>query len=62
MSFVSVLLAGCATPPIETIHSYCDLTEDRRFTQAEFDWRVENAAKNLRLDIEQNELRAELCE
>lgn len=64
MSFGSALLvAGCSwkTPIPDPKPDFCQLTEDRKFTQVEFDWRVENAPANLRRDIVQNELRDELC-
>lgn len=60
----SLTAAGsCLKKPIEVVTpNFCDLSEDRRFSQAEIDWRAANAAWNLRKDIAENKLRDELCE
>lgn len=45
-----------ATPP-----NFCDLTDDRLFTEAVARWRAENDRANLEKDVTENQLRAELC-
>lgn len=64
MTFALVLpLAACSwkIPQTDPAPDFCDLTEDRRFTQVEFDTRASNWPANLRRDVVQNELRVELC-
>jgi len=50
------LIAGCAQkePVIIEEALFCDVEEPRRFSQAEIDWRAENAAWNLRKDYKTN--------
>ena len=64
MSCATVLLLAACSSQIEAVApppDFCALTEDRKFTHAEFDWRALNAPGNLRYQIAQNEVRAELC-
>jgi len=46
---------------IETPPNFCDLTDDRIFTEAVARWRAENDRENLLKDATENGLRAELC-
>jgi hypothetical protein len=51
------LITGCAPDPIlvpDGAADFCDIEEPRRFTQAELDWRAENAPWNLRRDFKTN--------
>lgn len=56
MLFAPFLITGCSQPEIEVDPSarFCDVEEPRRFTQAELDWRAENAPWNLRKDFKTN--------
>jgi len=56
-----LMVAGCSKPIEVVTPNFCELTETRRFTKDEVNWRSANAATNLRRDIVQNELRVELC-
>ena len=56
---MTFLTTGCSRPvpvppPVVTEPFFCDLYEPRRFTQAEIEWRRENAAWNLRRDFANN--------
>jgi hypothetical protein len=51
------LITGCAPDPIllsDDAANFCDIEEPRRFTQAELNWRAENAPWNLRRDFKTN--------
>ena len=50
------LIAGCdqKEPTIIEEALFCDVEEPRRFSQAEIDWRSENAPWNLRKDYKTN--------
>jgi hypothetical protein len=51
------LITGCVADPImvpDGAADFCDIEEPRRFTQAELDWRAENAPWNLRRDFKTN--------
>ena len=50
------LITGCSQQeiPVEEEALFCDVEEPRRFTQAELDWRAENAPWNLRRDFKTN--------
>jgi len=55
MIYATFLMAGCSPkvlPPTEA--AFCDVEEQRRFTQIELDWRAENAPANLRRDFKTN--------
>jgi hypothetical protein len=53
-------LGGCRWIEPETVivpdeaPNFCDVEEPRRFTQAELDWRADNAPWNLRRDFKTN--------
>ena len=52
------LITGCfptSIPIDDDIVDFCLVEEPRRFTQAELDWRAENAPWNLRRDFKTNE-------
>lgn len=54
---LSFLIIGCDRPEtLQVIEEplFCDLTEPRRFSQAELEWRAENAPWNLRRDHKTN--------
>ena len=56
------LLVGCSkseTIPLGPL--FCDIEEPRRFTQAEINWRAENAPWNLRRDFKTNAAWDEEC-
>ena len=56
--------AGCAKIPeiqVETGPLFCDVEEQRRFSQDEIDWRAEHAAWNLARDLKTNETGAREC-
>ena len=50
------LMAGCSQTEAPTIEEalFCDVEEPRRFSQAEINWRAENAPWNLRKDYKTN--------
>ena len=50
------LIAGCAqkVPIASDAALFCDIEEKRIFTQAEIDWRTDNAPWNLRRDFQTN--------
>ena len=50
------LTAGCTKAVVvaSTDALFCDVEEERRFTQAEIDWRAANAPWNLRRDYKTN--------
>lgn len=62
------LAAGCFRPSLEDAPvadeaaNFCDVEQPRRFTQAEVDWRAENAPANLRLDFKTNTTFERECE
>ena len=56
-TFVTLLLSGCATEPEVPVNVealFCDVEEQRKFSQKEIDWRSENAPWNLRRDLKTN--------
>ena len=51
----ALILAGCSKPElIITAALFCDLTEQRRFSQESLDWRAQFDAANLRRDYKSN--------
>lgn len=52
------LITGCAKPSPVLVASdeaaFCDVEEQRRFSQEEIDWRAVNAPWNLRRDYKTN--------
>jgi hypothetical protein len=60
------LVGGCSLPPADVVAdeaaNFCDVEQPRRFTQAEVDWRAENAPANLRLDFKTNTTFERECE
>lgn len=56
------MVAGCGRKIEVATPDFCDLTETRRFSHEEMNWRAANAPWNLRKDIAENQLREELCE
>lgn len=56
------MAAGCAKKIEVVTPDFCDLTETRRFSHEEMNWRAANAPWNLRKDIAENQLREEICE
>ena len=50
------LLSGCGPKEIDVVEDakFCDVEEPRKFSQAELDWRAENAPWNLRRDFKTN--------
>jgi hypothetical protein len=58
MVCASFLTTGCFgwlnKVEVEEKPLFCDVEEPRRFTQAELDWRAENAPWNLRKDFKTN--------
>lgn len=56
-TFATLLIVGCSPlppPPTQTEALFCDIEEQRVFTQRELDWRSANAPENLRLDFKTN--------
>lgn len=66
MICAGLLLSGCADEPVEIPVTegllFCDAEEQRRFSQAEIDWRSENAPWNFRRDLKTNTTGARECE
>ena len=57
MAFVMLLVSGCSKPieiPVNVEALFCDVEEQRRFSQEEINWRSENAPWNLRRDLKTN--------
>lgn len=58
----TALVSGCGrSEPVYQGPLFCDLYEERRFSQAEIDWRTANAPWNLRRDVVNNEDYREFC-
>lgn len=63
-TFVTLLLSGCGTDPEIPVNEealFCDVEEQRKFSQAEIDWRADNAPWNLKRDLKTNKTGEREC-